>query len=168
MKSINTSNAQQPTLILAIIAFALNLFGLPGIGSLVLKRWTAGIAQLLMLFAGVFLIYAGIIGGVFTMLKGGNAWILAPIGLLTILADYIWVVVQGVGTMRQAREAGFTVFAQGTEGDEGACKGQTAADPGPGKYATQGGAGQTAAEDVETSGHEAAAGAKAEETHDRG
>jgi hypothetical protein len=90
----------------------INQFATPGLGSLLGRRFVAGVGQLLLAIAGFVLVVGWFIGVLHEMAKqldtggaqpGSVAW-LGEVGGLLFLASWLWALVTSLSLLRQARE----------------------------------------------------------------
>lgn len=77
---------KKPSLALAIVGLIINIFLLPGLGSLIGGKITAGLVQLILLIFGIPLSFIFI-------------------GIPLVIASWIWALITGVQMVQEAEHA---------------------------------------------------------------
>ncbi len=97
------ARTKKPNQGLAIVALIINLFLLPGLGSIIAGRIKSGIWQLALHIGGIVMVVTGVIFMVTIFLFAVGIPLLI-LGFISIITAWIWALVTGIQLVQEASE----------------------------------------------------------------
>lgn len=94
------AEGSRPSVAVAIVALLVNIFLIPGLGTIIGGRMKHGLVQLLLLWLGGIVL--AVLGFSLVVVSPVLGLIVAMLGSLMVLSGWVWAIISGIFIVRDA------------------------------------------------------------------